>query len=271
MSSFRNMTKPCSYLLPCEAYLKEAGDDTLMSYTKDSLAQAYFGMGRIDEALAYEKESIELSRKVNNWYGVASFLGYISTIYNAQSEFETALECVNEAQQVAEERGFEMEACKAHKYRAEIYTKMKQYDDALEEYKEGVVIARRIATYRLLYEMYQAMSVVCKTNNDFENALDYYERYHSAKEKALEEREKQEKRYRQVIDQAKNARREADMLQVKNDQLGKRDQRTQAAPAKTGNPRQDRPADPTVEPALVLHPGSPCHTNAPAVFPSHSA
>lgn len=216
---FQEYDKALSYLLPCEAYLKEAGDDTLMSYTKDSLAQAYFGMGRIDEALAYEKDAIELSRKVNNWYGVASFLGYISTIYNAQSEFEKALECVNEAQQVAEERGFEMEICNAHKYRAEIYTKMKQYDDALEEYQQGVVIARRIATYRLLYEMYQAMSVVCKTKNDFENALDYYERYHSAKEKALEEREKQEKRYRQVIDQAKNARREADMLQVKNDQL----------------------------------------------------
>lgn len=216
---FGEYDKALSYLLPCEAYLKEANDDTLMAYTKDSLAQAYFGMGRIDEALQYEKESIELSRKVNNWYGVASFLGYISTIYNALGEFEKALECVDEAQQVSEERGFEMEICNAHKYRAEIYTAMQKYDEALEEYKQGVLIARRISTYGLLYEMYLAMATVCKAIGDFESALDYYERFHNTKEKAMEEREKQEKRYRQVIDQAQNARREADMLQVKNDQL----------------------------------------------------
>jgi diguanylate cyclase (GGDEF)-like protein len=216
---FKEYDKALSYLLPCETYLKETDDDALMSFVKDSLAQAYFGMGRIDVALAYEKEAVELSRKAANWYGVASFLGYISTIYNAQKEFDTALECVDEAQKVAEERGFEMEICNAHKYRAEIYVAMQRYNEALEEYQQGTVIARRIATYRLLYEMYLSMSEVCKLKGDFEPALDYYERYHNTKEKALEEREKQEKRYRQVIDQAKNARREADMLQVKNDQL----------------------------------------------------
>ncbi|MEE4195718.1 MAG: GGDEF domain-containing protein [Anaerolineae bacterium] len=216
---FGEYDKALSYLLPCETYLKEAGDETLMSFVKDSLAQAYFGMGRIDEALEYQKEAVELSRKVNNWYGVASFLGYISTLYAARKEFETGLTCIDEAQQVAEERGFEMEVCNCHKYRAEIFTEQGKYLEALEEYKAGAVIARRIATYRLLYEMYLAMSEVCKKNGDFQSALDYYERFHNTKEKALEEREKQEKRYREVIDQAKNARREADMLQVKNDQL----------------------------------------------------
>ena len=216
---FGEYDKALSYLLPCETYLKEAGDDTLMSFVKDSLAQAYFGMGRIDEALEYQKQAVELSRKENNWYGVASFLGYISTIYAAKEEYDLGLECVDEAQRVAEERGFEMELCNCHKYRAEIFTTQNKFPEALEEYKAGAVIARRISTYRLLYEIYLEMSNVCKQSGDFGSALEYYERFHNTKEKALEEREKQEKRYRQVIDQAKNARREADMLQVKNDQL----------------------------------------------------
>ena len=216
---FQEYDKALSYLIPCIEYLEDSEDTLLLSYAKDSIAQAYFGMGHIEEALKNEKEAVELSREAGNWYGVASFLAYLSAIYNTKKEYEQALECVNDAQEIAEERGYEMEICNSHKYRAEIYIAMKEYPQALDEYKQGVVIAHRIHTHRLLYEMYQAMSNVCKQNNDFQGALEFYEKFHNAKEQALEEREKQERRYRQVIDQAKNARREADLLQVKNNQL----------------------------------------------------
>jgi diguanylate cyclase (GGDEF)-like protein len=211
--------KAMNYLIPCVQYLESSEDALLLSFAKDSLAHAYFGLGRIEEALENEKQAVELSRQDGNWYGVASFLGYIGTIYNARGEYEQALACVDDAQRIAEERGYEMEACNAHRYRAEIYTAMGKYNKAIEEYKLGVDIAKRIRTLRLLYEMYEAMAEVCKLNDDYKSALHYFEMYHAAKDAALKERETQERRYRQVIDQAKSARREADLLQIKNDQL----------------------------------------------------
>jgi diguanylate cyclase (GGDEF)-like protein len=211
--------KAMNYLIPCVQYLESSEDALLLSFAKDSLAHAYFGLGRIEEALENEKQAVELSRQDGNWYGVASFLGYIGTIYNARGEHEQALACVDDAQRIAEERGYEMECCNAHRYRAEIFTAMGKYDKAIEEYKVGVDIAKRIRTLRLLYEMYEAMAEVCKLNDDYKNALHYFEMYHAAKDAALKERETQERRYRQVIDQAKVARREADLLQIKNDQL----------------------------------------------------
>ena len=76
---FGEYDKALSYLLPCETYLKEAGDDALMSLSKTASHRPTLAWAVSMKPWQYQIEAVELSRKVDNWYGVASFLGYIST------------------------------------------------------------------------------------------------------------------------------------------------------------------------------------------------
>ncbi|NSW52655.1 MAG: GGDEF domain-containing protein [Anaerolineae bacterium] len=211
--------KAMNYLIPCIQYLEKADDTMLLAFAKDSIAQAYFGLGKIDDALTNEIEALELSRKDDHWYGVASFLSYIALIYNARGEVERALACVDDAEKLSQERGFEMEVCTARRFRGQIFAGMNRPQEAIEAFKEAATIAQKVHANRTLYEIYEEISKICRQMGDYRQALEYYERFHNRKEAAQREKENQERRYRQVMDQARMARREADLLQLKNDQL----------------------------------------------------
>jgi diguanylate cyclase (GGDEF)-like protein len=96
---------------------------------------------------------------------------------------------------------------------------MKEYGKAVDSFKQAAIIAKRIRANRVLIEIYKDISEASRELKDYQQALEYYEQFHKLKEAAQQEKENQEKRYRKVIDQAKVARREADLLQIKNDQL----------------------------------------------------
>ncbi|MBN2046356.1 MAG: diguanylate cyclase [Anaerolineaceae bacterium] len=217
--TFGEYRKAMEYLNPCVQYLENADDPRLLSFAKDSIAQAYLGIGEVDKAFRAELEAIELAKKEGNWYGVAAFMSYLAQIYKVQNRIDEAINCLDEAQTLSKQRGYEMEELTALKFKGDIYRELRNEDLAIQHYVEAVEIARRVHATRSIYEIFHDISQMYKIQQKFDQALKYFELYHQYKEEAMEERNQQEKRYRDVIERASTARREADLLQIKNAEL----------------------------------------------------
>lgn len=167
------------YGLRCLAIAQALEDPLRAIFARNRIGEAYMGLGQFEKADSYFQQNLDYLQKPN------LKPRRLHTLYN--------LGKLNIAQ--------------------------KQYEAAIDYLEEALDIAITADGKQFIYEIHKAIAEAFKGLHNFQMALHHYEQFHTYKEMVFDERSKNARRGLEVAYQTESARREAALLQQKNEEL----------------------------------------------------
>ncbi|HEY9204520.1 MAG TPA: tetratricopeptide repeat protein [Candidatus Methanoperedens sp.] len=144
-------------------------------------ADWYFELGIIhylrseyDEALKKFNQSMKLSKKLGDQYGMAYALHNIAIIYNNKGDYDKALEKYNRSLKIKEKLGDQYGVAQTLHGIALIHGDKGEYDEALEKYNQSLEIRRRLDDKRGVAQTLHGIAMIYQDKGEYEKALERY-------------------------------------------------------------------------------------------------
>jgi diguanylate cyclase (GGDEF)-like protein len=190
-----------------------------LANTLDSLSAAHLGLGNLDEALKSSLESIEVCRAEKALIKEAEYLLGLGSIYCQQGDLERAVRCFADSLALARKYGYRFAEAGALRRMGQLEYLKKDFAKAISLLEDSLSISTEIGASHKTYECLSELSTVCKDAGDFETALNYFERYHAAKEAIFSEQAEFRVKSLEVTYKLKEATREKELYYLKNTAL----------------------------------------------------
>jgi diguanylate cyclase (GGDEF)-like protein len=196
-----------------------AGPKMDLANTLDSLSAAHLGLGNLDEALKSSLDSIEVCRAETALIKEAEYLLGLGSIYCQQGDLDRAERCFADSLALARKYGYRFAEAGALRRMGQLEYLKKDFAKAILLLKVSLSISTEIGASHKTYECLSELSTVCKDAGDFETALNYFERYHAAKEAIFSEQAEFRVKSLEVTYKLKEATREKELYYLKNTAL----------------------------------------------------
>jgi len=147
------------------------------------------------------------------------YVAFIGTVYLNQEKPELALKCFTETMEVAKNKEYWMAFCESAMMAGQAHSTLKNYEDAIKICYECMNIAKEKNIIRILISIYAVLSEIYEMMNDYEKALEYYEKYRLTR---LEHSSKMnEKNFEHIkfLNHLQESQKTSDILKEKNNEL----------------------------------------------------
>ncbi|HNZ42169.1 MAG TPA: adenylate/guanylate cyclase domain-containing protein [Bacteroidales bacterium] len=156
---------------------KKTGDNKGLAYSLYNLGRVYFETGKHETAFHYHQNAADIFNKINDKIGIAATETYIGKYYMVKEKYATALNYFNMAlsrcmasnqQSSVATLFYEMGKAKYH---------MRLFPQALKYSKRSLSIAQEIHYNEYVYKNYQLMSDIYAAGQSYKEALELYKNY----------------------------------------------------------------------------------------------
>jgi len=185
----------------------------------DSLCQAYLAQHDLEAALDAAQKSTGFCRQVGDLRKEAEYLLILGEVYSRMENPRQAAGCFQQALELAREHGFRREEAEAYRRLGLLHGALGDAVQAARLLGDALAIAGEIKIQREVYECHLAFANLYKHEGDFEKALRHFEAFHQIKETVFNEQSDQRLKNLEILHQVEQARREADIHQLKSIEL----------------------------------------------------
>ena len=185
----------------------------------DSLCQAYLVQHDLEAALQAAMKSTAICRQIGDLKKEAEYLLILGEVYSQMGNLEQASDCFQQTLTLAREHGFRREESEAYRRLGILHGSLGDYAQAIRLLEDALAIASEIKIQREVYECHQAFANLYKEEREFEKALEHYEKFHQVKEMVFNDQSDQRLKNLEILHQVEQARREADIHQLKSIEL----------------------------------------------------
>ncbi|MFZ3144315.1 tetratricopeptide repeat protein [Psychrobacter glacincola] len=170
---YQTSTEKESQLKSLRALLDEATTLNDQAYIRTLMADLFFSIGRLDEALMHWKNAMQIVIQMNNKVAEQTILSNISQIYQAQGNYDKALDCLVEAQSLRESLNFISDNGAISNNISLIYIARGDYKKALEELEKALKIDAKTDDDVALSTRYINTGGIYYKTGEYDKALDY--------------------------------------------------------------------------------------------------
>lgn len=157
---------------------RELGDDDQLAYSLRTTGLAYLYLKEYEQASMLFEEALGLYKKIGDLYGVGNLYYHLGNVaYKRDFDktlsieyYEKALEIYNSLQNQYGTALSKYEKAKAH-------MEMGHNEIAKQLFAETILSMKKAQSPKLLMDVYREFSIFYKKQNDYQNALYYFEKY----------------------------------------------------------------------------------------------
>lgn len=147
----------------------------------------YQNQNQFDLAKQNYLKALNLSIEVSDSAGMQSKYINLGSVSTSQKNYSEAINYYSSALQIAERRNDVKRIANIHINIADLQVDQNRTSSALANYQKAMQINNQLGSKELQRDIFSGMSRAYKINGNFENALDYYEKYSITKDSLLNE------------------------------------------------------------------------------------
>lgn len=182
-----------------------------------SLGEAYLETGKLDEALQITLESVEHCRKNGALIKESEYLLGLGSVYEGRGDFEEARTCFQRSLALAREHNYRFaEACALRRLGLWTHHQKQNSAEAIQLLEEALSITQEIGASHKTYLCLSDLATVYREVGDFKTALEYFEKYHVAKEAIFSEQAEFRVKSLEVAYKLKETTKEKEIFYLKN-------------------------------------------------------
>lgn len=160
----------------------EQGISTGVTLCLKEKGSIYYEMGRLDKAIEYSLQVLEINKGHGNERGVANTYVSLGRIYYDNKDFVKAIDYFKKANYIKDTLKDETEKASILRYLGKIYLKQGNIPTAQKYLKQSLIFAEKQNLKEDIKESYLGLSELYEKMNDPKNALKYYKNYTKLKE-----------------------------------------------------------------------------------------
>ena len=213
--------------LKCKELLKKAINDSKIDKPKpiqistfyNNLGLMYVKEKKIDSALFYYQNSLEIKQKIGDKASLADLKTNMASLYLEKGEIDKALRFTNESLAYHEKSKMTEDLWFDYDNMAHILAKKQQIDPALRYAKLGLEIAMALKTNVKIRDSYETLAEINQISGNFKNSLEYTQKIiaindsiltENTSEKLAELQEKYESEKKERINKELNSKLESE-------------------------------------------------------------
>ncbi|GAP10830.1 protein containing diguanylate cyclase (GGDEF) domain [Bellilinea caldifistulae] len=185
------------------------------------LSQAFSECGRHQNAVQAGLRGVEIYQNLGIHRGEVEALNTLGEVYFRRNEFGLALNFFHLSADVAKKFDKRLELARAHRKIGIIHLSMGNISAAVEALQSALTIASEINAQYELMECHHALAQAYKKTENYPKALEAYENYIAVYQIVYNEEKDRRLKTLEVIHEVENARKDAEIYQLKNVALQK--------------------------------------------------
>mgnify|MGYP003654379630 CR=1 FL=1 len=158
------------------ALLDEATTLNDQAYVRTLMADLFFSIGNLDEALMHWKDAMKIVIRMDNKVAEQTILSNISQIYQAQGNYDKALDCLMKAQSLGKELNDVSDNGAISNNISLVYIARGDYKNALKELENSLKIDAKANDDIALSTRYINTGGIYYKIGEYDKALDYMNR-----------------------------------------------------------------------------------------------
>ncbi len=139
-----------------------------------ALASEFFQSGNYDQALIYQRQIRELSRRYDDQSALAGSLSETGYIYQSTADYEQAIEYYQQALEVFEELHDKANIGLLLNRIGSTFKKIGDMDKSLEYYRKALTIRQEIGDRRGVAGSYNNIGIIYQDRKEYQKALELY-------------------------------------------------------------------------------------------------
>ena len=201
--------------------LEELGEEKYLGDAFGNIGSIYRKMGEQEHALEYLQKALAIRQKFDDTFGQAHSWNNLGNVYLAMDDHPRALECWEKSLQLSTETGDQATQMYSQINIASLMIKENQGDLAIGLLKRALAIAEEIKARHNLPVIYQNLSQAYEQVVDFDQAYEYYRKYHEVEKEVLNQQVEEKVKGLQISYEVDKAKREAEIYRLQNIDLAK--------------------------------------------------
>ncbi|WP_299459249.1 tetratricopeptide repeat protein [uncultured Microscilla sp.] len=215
-SRLGDIMKAKEYAQRALAIYQKLEDQNRIATSYNNLGAIYQSMGNIDSAVLVYKTAQKVFEKNNNQYGVASALANLGIIYESIGDISEALKYQEAVVEIEQKMGNKNGVAFSSISIGNTYLKVKKYAKAKAYFNKALVLSRDIGSFELLRDSYLSLYSYYRTQEDFEQALDYYQLYVNYKDSIFNKNKSEQIARMQTLYETDKGKKDLEIEKTKN-------------------------------------------------------
>lgn len=186
------------------------------AYAYENIAHTYFFLKEYEKGLAFGLRALEATRSAEGAPIEVDVWNTLGELYEALGNEKKALECFQEGWRVAETKNLDFNLIESLRRLGALYCRQGRLELALETLQQAHKICDRLDARHLHFQVHLALAETYKRAGNFHQALIHFEAYHRHEKEVFNERSDLKLRTLEVMHRVEDARKEAEIYQLKN-------------------------------------------------------
>jgi tetratricopeptide (TPR) repeat protein len=150
------------------------GFRSFIAEVNSNIGLTYFRMNDHVKGLQYFNAAMKIDEELGDKQGIAIAKSDLGNIYAAKRDYETSLKLLNESRELFKEINDKKGLSEIYFELGCIYDSIGQPVKAMECFKEQLSLSQMIGSRMNVKNAYLGLSEICKENNDFKDAYNYF-------------------------------------------------------------------------------------------------
>lgn len=152
-----------------------------------NLAQTYAGLSRWEEAVEASRSALELAREGGHRDNEVLALSSWADTYRLSGQPQRAVTLYQQAREVVLEVGNPRHECEINVSLGECFLALDQCSDAQSAFTSCAELAAAVDFKQNAFRAYLGLSEVCRKQGNFEQALEFYQKFHTVQQDVLKD------------------------------------------------------------------------------------
>lgn len=180
-----NFEQSLAYGLELQALAHKMNDKERIAYSEMYLGDVNRVLEKFDTAIALYSKAIETWRELNDTGAIRTSLNNIGVIYDAQGNYQKALEYYLSALRIAEQQRDNYMTADYSNAVARTYINLKNYNEALVYAERSLTLFRKYGKRKNIAEQYSILSDIQAEKGNYKEAYQYQTQYGRLKDSLL--------------------------------------------------------------------------------------
>ena len=162
------------YHIKCLSIAKEVGDRDGEGTAYGNLGNAYCSLGKFQEAIDYHIKCLSIAKEVGDRAGEGRAYGYLGTAYCSLGKLEEAIKYYNKCLSIVKEVGDRYGEGRAYGNLGNAYCSLGKFQEAIEYYSKFLSIAKEVGDRAGEGTAYGNLGYAYHSLGNFQEAIEYH-------------------------------------------------------------------------------------------------
>ncbi len=213
------------YFLQSLEIKQEIGNRQGIIFTLISISEAYLAVNNTKQSIEYAERSYNLSTEMENKLGQSIALHCIGLALEQAGDFRKALDVMHRSLSIRLDIHNPAGEAESLMAIGRISMRLGTIDTALHHFHQALTIAEHIQHKMIRIKVNYELAELYRKVGDYTKAYQYFDDFFKLKEETLGDESRRNMKNLQVIYQVEQAKKEADIYRIRNNELAELNQR----------------------------------------------